>query len=66
VIKSITQPIAWEDKTVRVSASLGISVAPTDGSDPETLLKKADEAMYVAKKSGKNGYSFANESTYFE
>lgn len=65
-IKAITQPIAWEGRTVSVSASLGISVAPTDGTDPETLLKKADEAMYVAKKSGKNGYSFFNESNYFE
>ncbi|MFP5222921.1 MAG: diguanylate cyclase domain-containing protein [Acidobacteriota bacterium] len=65
-IKAITQPIPWEERTVNVSASLGISVAPTDGTDPETLLKKADEAMYVAKKSGKNGYSFYNESTYFE
>ena len=65
-IKTITQPIPWNGKTVNVSASLGICVAPTDGMDPETLLKKADEAMYVAKKSGKNGYSFYNESTYFE
>jgi diguanylate cyclase (GGDEF)-like protein len=66
VIKSITQPIPWQDRTVNVSASLGISVAPTDGTDPEELLKKADDAMYVAKKSGKNGYSFYNESSYFK
>lgn len=66
VIKSITQPIAWGGVAVKVSASLGISVAPTDGMEPEILLKKADEAMYVAKKSGKNGYSFFNESSYFE
>jgi len=66
VIKSITQPIHWNGQQVRVSASLGISVAPADGMEPETLLKKADEAMYVAKKSGKNGYSFFNEAIYFE
>jgi diguanylate cyclase (GGDEF)-like protein/PAS domain S-box-containing protein len=66
VIKSITQPIPWQDQSVNVSASLGISVAPTDGIDPEELLKKADDAMYVAKKSGKNGYSFYNESSYFK
>ena len=66
VIKSITQPIAWQDREVSVSASLGISVAPTDGTDPDELLKKADDAMYVAKKSGKNGYSFYNESSYFK
>jgi diguanylate cyclase (GGDEF)-like protein/PAS domain S-box-containing protein len=66
VIKSIIRPIPWNGFQVKVSASLGISVAPTDGLEPETLLKKADEAMYVAKKSGKNGYSFCNESSYFE
>jgi diguanylate cyclase (GGDEF)-like protein len=66
VIKSITQPIEWRGREVRVSASLGVSIGPTDGQDPETLLKRADEAMYVAKKSGKNGYSFYNESSYFE
>ena len=65
IIKSITRPIPWRDRIVGVSASLGVSVAPTDGLDPETLLKNADEAMYVAKKSGKNGYSFANEASYF-
>jgi diguanylate cyclase (GGDEF)-like protein/PAS domain S-box-containing protein len=66
VIKSITRPIPWNGLQVQVSASLGISVAPNDGLEPDELLKKADEAMYVAKKSGKNGYSFSNESSYFE
>ena len=66
VIKSITQPIPWKAGSVSVSASLGIAVAPTDGMVPEELLRLSDEAMYVAKKSGKNGYSFANESSYFE
>ncbi len=66
IIKNITQPIAWGNITVRVSASLGVSVAPTDGMEPDMLLKKADDAMYVAKKSGKNGYYFHNEAVYFE
>jgi len=66
LIKIITQPIPWRNIVVRVSASLGVSVAPTDGMEPDVLLKKADEAMYVAKKSGKNGYAFHNESVYFE
>lgn len=65
VIKALTQPIAWHAEKIAVSASLGIAVAPTDSTDPETLLKHADEAMYLAKKSGKNGYSFANESSYY-
>lgn len=66
VIKSITQPIAWSGHMVKVSASLGVAIGPTDGADADALLKRADEAMYVAKKSGKNGYSFYNESSYFE
>lgn len=66
LIKSVTNPIGYKDFQVRVSASMGISVAPNDGEEPEELLRKADEAMYLAKKSGKNGYAFHNESVYFD
>ena len=41
-----------------VSASLGISMLPHDASDPHTLLKHADTAMYGAKEAGKNRYRF--------
>lgn len=43
---------------VRVSTSIGISIYPTHGANPADLLRKADEAMYIAKKSGKNQYRF--------
>ncbi|GAB6036866.1 hypothetical protein JCM15519_14250 [Fundidesulfovibrio butyratiphilus] len=66
LIKSVTMPVDYKDFQVRVSASMGISVAPSDGEEPEELLRKADEAMYLAKKSGKNGYAFHNESAYFD
>ena len=66
LIKSVTQPIGYNGLSVQVSASMGISVAPTDGHEAEELLRKADEAMYLAKKSGKNGYAFHNEAAYFE
>jgi len=39
-----------------VSMSAGISLFPRDGADPETLIKKADIAMYKVKQSGKNNY----------
>lgn len=39
-----------------VSASLGVAMYPTDGSDAEVLLRNADHAMYAAKHSGKNGH----------
>jgi diguanylate cyclase (GGDEF)-like protein/PAS domain S-box-containing protein len=49
----------------RVTASIGVSAYPQDGSDSETLLKNADIAMYRAKERGRNGFEFysANLST---
>ena len=42
-------------------ASIGIAVSPSDTSDPETLIKYADLAMYQAKSSGRNNYQFYTE-----
>ncbi|NCC25846.1 MAG: GGDEF domain-containing protein [Deltaproteobacteria bacterium] len=65
LIKAISEPIPWEGIKITVGVSIGISVAPTDSEDPIELLNKADQAMYVAKRSGKNNYSFWNEAAYF-
>lgn len=40
----------------QVSASIGLTVYPWDDSDPDRLLRHADQAMYVAKQGGKNQY----------
>ncbi len=39
---------------LEVGISIGAAVYPDDGTDAQTLLRHADEAMYRAKKSGKN------------
>jgi diguanylate cyclase (GGDEF)-like protein len=39
-----------------IGASIGISLYPADGDDAETLLHKADHALYRVKESGKGGY----------
>lgn len=44
-----------------VSASVGIAAYPRDGRDYAVLYEKADQAMYQAKKNGKNSYCFAGE-----
>jgi diguanylate cyclase (GGDEF)-like protein len=49
VATAITTPVVVEDRIVAVSASLGISMYPLDGTDTDTLLKVADESMYKVK-----------------
>ena len=46
-----------------VTASIGISIYPLDGADPEILLRAADAAMYRAKKNGRNQYCFSTRET---
>lgn len=57
LIHSISQTIQLEgSNTASVGASIGIASFPADGKEAEELLKNADEAMYQAKKLGKNTY----------
>ena len=56
VMESVARPIRVRGYTLRVTASIGISLYPADAADGETLMKHADMAMYRAKQAGKNGY----------
>jgi diguanylate cyclase (GGDEF)-like protein/PAS domain S-box-containing protein len=56
LLAAIAQPISVKDKLTKVSASIGVSIYPLDDEDPDTLLRHADQAMYVAKQSGKNRF----------
>lgn len=54
-----TNETYWvQDQRVQMGASIGVAVSPTDGEDPEALLRNSDEAMYAAKNGGKNAYRF--------
>ena len=54
VIDNISMPFYFDDSVATVGASVGASMYPQHGEDMDTLLGKADQAMYAAKKSGKN------------
>src|SRR5690554_1606922 len=54
LIKTISKPFHFDNGSATIGASIGISVYPKDGTDVDTLISKADKAMYAAKKSGKN------------
>lgn len=65
IAKKITQifkePFFVEDNELYVSASIGMSLYPQDGTDMDTLIKNADIAMYHVKGQGKNGYEFYSD-----
>jgi diguanylate cyclase (GGDEF)-like protein/PAS domain S-box-containing protein len=58
----ISKPIVIERNELIVTASIGIAIYPTDGTDYETLSKNADIAMYRAKHQGRNNYCFFTEA----
>jgi diguanylate cyclase (GGDEF)-like protein/PAS domain S-box-containing protein len=62
IIVGISQPIPIGDQLVEVGASIGVAVCPTDGNDPETLLRAADMAMYGAKEDGRGSCRFFTQS----
>jgi diguanylate cyclase (GGDEF)-like protein len=53
----LREPFLVDGIEIYVSASVGISLYPTDGRDAEALLKHADVAMYSVKDSGRDGYA---------
>ena len=58
LLAAMTIPLVIGDRLISISASIGVARYPSDASDAVHLLKCADIAMYVAKRSGKNRFSF--------
>ncbi|MFA7430080.1 MAG: diguanylate cyclase [Rhodospirillaceae bacterium] len=54
IVGALSEPFHIGSITASVSASVGVAVFPDDGTEADALLKMADEAMYEAKKGGKN------------
>ena len=56
LLEAIAQPISIKGEILFLSASIGVSIYPLENEDIDTLLRHADQAMYVAKQSGKNRF----------
>ncbi len=57
--RTLAASFVIDDRTIDLSASVGIALFPDDGRDPDTLLRIADGALYRAKRDGGNRYCFA-------
>ena len=58
LLLSLRAPHFIEGHDLHIDGSIGISIYPEDGGDPETLIKHADTAMYHAKENGRNSFQF--------
>jgi diguanylate cyclase (GGDEF)-like protein len=58
VLCAMHYPFRIQGREVRIGTSIGIATSHTDGSNKESLLRAADQAMYRAKRAGKNTYVF--------
>lgn len=58
MLKALNKPFKLEGNITNISGSIGITLFPEDASTMEPLLRNADMAMYVAKKSGRNRFWF--------
>jgi diguanylate cyclase (GGDEF)-like protein/PAS domain S-box-containing protein len=62
IAEAISEPFPLEDQVLSVSASIGVSVYPRDGESPDSLIRNADAAMYLAKDQGRNNWQFFQHS----
>lgn len=62
IVEAFGEPFEINERSITMGVSVGISIYPDDGKDLETLIKHADEAMYMAKRRGKNTSCVYNPS----
>jgi diguanylate cyclase (GGDEF)-like protein/PAS domain S-box-containing protein len=58
ILSQLSRPFKLDNEQVYITASLGIAFYPEDASDSNGLFKAADQAMYAAKKQGKNCFQY--------
>jgi diguanylate cyclase (GGDEF)-like protein/PAS domain S-box-containing protein len=58
ILEALAEPFAIGSDTVRISGSVGVALFPADASDPQSLVKNADMALYRAKAEGRSTARF--------
>jgi diguanylate cyclase (GGDEF)-like protein len=58
ILHTLTEPMEISERTITVTASMGIGLFPEDATDCDSLIEHADRAMYAAKRQGNCGVQF--------
>ncbi len=58
IVESFSRPLIIDGHELSITASIGISLFPSDGTSAEGLFKNADQALYRAKDNNRNNYQF--------
>ncbi len=61
ILDAVEQPFSWEGQELHITASIGISVYPSDNTDLDGLIRHTDMAMYRAKALGRGAFSFYSD-----
>jgi diguanylate cyclase (GGDEF)-like protein/PAS domain S-box-containing protein len=62
IIAALARPFRIKEDVAHISASVGITLYPDDASEPEDLIRNADQAMYSAKAAGRNQFRYFTRS----
>lgn len=61
ILETLKQPFTIDEQEYFISVSIGISISPVDGDDLETLVRKADQALFSVKEHGRSHFRYFRE-----
>ena len=61
LLEAVQKPLDLDGQQIQLTACIGVAMCPFDGDEADELIKKADMAMYHAKKKGSSGYLFFSD-----
>lgn len=59
IVESLAEPLVFGESMLRVTASIGAAICPSQGAEQDSLYKAADVALYEAKKGGRNTWRWS-------
>jgi diguanylate cyclase len=65
IVTAFKEPFVIDGASHNITVSVGVALAPSDGTDGSTLLRNADSALYAVKNSGKSGFALFSEHFAF-